>query len=443
MIFNYIHFKDNRKTSVNEIYKYKYYRIFEVNKSCLGGTSTEVKDAIAFWVNYMKKFRGDYKKPAKFIPAGYTYLGQFIAHDLSFDSKTISCKKNKSEDTYNLNTAALDLDSIYRNKDKKKSNFLEADIKFTTHESSKTGKKPLTKAKCPLSDNRNGEHILISQLHIAFQKFHNKIADSILSNSNNTDYYKIYKKIKQEVIWTYQWLIVHDFLLKFVPRQIIDKIKKEGNKFYHPHPKDIKIPLEFSVAAFRFGHSIVKEQYTFSDKNNKRTGKDMKNLLSFSQNQLDWSMFFFDLKEKGTLNYAEYIDPSINNNLHRFPKNNPFFNNANIVGNNLAEMNLNTSNFHKLCSGEYISKRMFPRREIIKLKGAEKYSGNTPLWIYILYEAYHVQGGKKLGPIGSHLVTEVIYELIRIDDNSYLNRQIDWKPRVETFQAFLEYARVY
>src|SRR3546814_12762874 len=47
------------------------------------------------------------------IPAGFTYLGQFVDHDITLDLTSLSDKKRDPLGLENFRTPALDLDSIY------------------------------------------------------------------------------------------------------------------------------------------------------------------------------------------------------------------------------------------------------------------------------------------------------------------------------------------
>lgn len=47
------------------------------------------------------------------IPADYTYVGQFIDHDLTFDATSSAEKRNKVLNLANARAPALDLDSVY------------------------------------------------------------------------------------------------------------------------------------------------------------------------------------------------------------------------------------------------------------------------------------------------------------------------------------------
>ena len=61
-------------------------------------------------------------------------------------------------------------------------------------------------------------------------------------------------------------------------------------------------------------------------------------------------------------------------------------------------------------------------------KELPKFLNDTPLWYYILLEARTLGETKKLGPLGSKIVSEVIIGLLVSDKSSYLNQKPDWKP---------------
>jgi hypothetical protein len=78
---------------------------------------------------------------------------------------------------------------------------------------------------------------------------------------------------------------------------------------------------------------------------------------------------------------------------------------------------------------------------------------NTPLWFYVLREAEVTQGGERLGAVGSHIVCTTLIGQIKADPGSYLNKAGGaWSPaegvklpgnrEVTTIRDFLEFAGV-
>ena len=64
--------------------------------------------------------------------------------------------------------------------------------------------------------------------------------------------------------WHYQWLVVHDYLATVALPGVVDEVVLQGNKLYEKRNGEVWMPLEFSVAAFRFGHTMVRGAYDFN-----------------------------------------------------------------------------------------------------------------------------------------------------------------------------------
>jgi hypothetical protein len=102
-----------------------------------------------------------------------------------------------------------------------------------------------------IGDPRNDENLLVAQTHLAFLKAHNKVIDKVEPD---------FDKARRLVTWHYQWIVLHDFLGRLIDPAALDAVRDDGRKFYVFDP-DAFIPVEFSVAAYRFGHSMVRHEY--------------------------------------------------------------------------------------------------------------------------------------------------------------------------------------
>lgn len=116
------------------------------------------------------------------IPAIYTYFGQFIDHDITFDPSSSLQRMNDPEGLINFRTPRFDLDSVYGSG--------PADEPFQYDEATGglkllTGKgrdvasnQPTTEDDLPrneqgralIGDPRNDENVIVSQLQLAFIK---------------------------------------------------------------------------------------------------------------------------------------------------------------------------------------------------------------------------------------------------------------------------------
>src|SRR5262249_47559843 len=112
-------------------------------------------------------------------------------------------------------------------------------------------------------------------IHALFLRFHNEVARR-LGLTERSDF----QELQRTVRWHYQWLILYDFLPRIVPSEVYtsvlphvkedprstppnpDLLGKEPPilRFYRPRG-EAYIPVEFSAAAYRFGHATVRSQY--------------------------------------------------------------------------------------------------------------------------------------------------------------------------------------
>jgi hypothetical protein len=202
------------------------------------------------------------------ITSGYTYLGQFIDHDLTFDpTSTLEADIDPSA-TVNFRSPRFDLDCLYGAGPDDQPYMYEADgerlIEGVGGDVFRFGERAV------IGDPRNDENHIVVQWHRVMVRFHNKVIGWL---SHDSSIKNRFAEAQRLVRWTYQWLIVHDFL----PRILRDGdwhemlttalTKKNG-----PFGAGIKtqfgepfMPVEFSGCAYRFGHSMVRPSYHLND----------------------------------------------------------------------------------------------------------------------------------------------------------------------------------
>ncbi|HET8960992.1 hypothetical protein, partial [Nocardioides sp.] len=139
------------------------------------------------------------------VPAGFTYLGQFIDHDLTRNPQPLPAGPFDPTTLKNLRTAAFDLDSVYGQGptgDQASKALYEADNKHfrvTEEEDQVNGVPDLVRNEnggALLIEPRNDENLIIAQIHLAVQKFHNRLIDEG-ANFNTA------RRLTQ---WHYQWV---------------------------------------------------------------------------------------------------------------------------------------------------------------------------------------------------------------------------------------------
>jgi hypothetical protein len=120
-----------------------------------------------------------------------------------------------------------------------------------------------------IGDPRNDENLIVAQLHVAFLKAHNALVDQ------GHTFAQAQRLLRQH----YQHIVIHDFLRRVAKPAIVDRILQDGNRWYDPPPGQFFLPLEFTVAAYRFGHSMVRENYDFNLNFNHKDPADLFFLL--------------------------------------------------------------------------------------------------------------------------------------------------------------------
>jgi hypothetical protein len=235
------------------------------------------------------------------IPAGYTYLGQFIDHDISFDPASSLQRQNDPEALIDYRTPRLDLDNIY-GRGPADQPYMFEDDGFTfrlgdplTRNRKKSNARDLPRidGKAIIGDKRNDENVIVSQLQGVFLRFHNVVADrltkgrSAIFDIKNDSPSEIFAAAQRIVRWHYQWVVLHDFLPKIVGESMLYYVLphlRHKSSIYKRKPRlhffnwrnDPFMPIEFAAAAYRFGHSMVRSIYRLNTELGSHATRDEK-----------------------------------------------------------------------------------------------------------------------------------------------------------------------
>ncbi len=437
------------------------------------------------------------------IPAGYTYFGQFVDHDLTFDPVSSLTRHNDPNALVNFRTPRFDLDSLYGEGPIGQPYLYEKDratlrIAINTPVAGEEDLPRLSNdSVAVIPDPRNDENVIISQLHLAMMKFHNKVVAVLkLDNAWQGD---LLKAAQQIVRWHYQWCVLSDFLPRLTglpsiarmpPHVGRGELTHEALNELSRHPlqfedlplangarggqwrKDLRlfkwvhdpfIPIEFSGAVFRFGHSMVRDGYNL----NARGGEidlfnEGRSLAGSKQRPpgmgIDWSLFFdFPNSPWGPHNMtrARPIDTLIAKPLAQLP--------ASVARDgptSLPLRNLLRGRAFDLPSGQAIAVAMGLTKDqilgqgrpfeidhlgignstierggvAVDLKALEAdLQKDAPLWYYTLAEAQAFEHGLRLGPMASCMMAEVFVGLMLADQSSFLNIDPRWAPAAQKF----------
>ena len=374
-----------------------------------------------------------------YVPAGYTYLGQFIDHDLTFDTTSTIDLSDDSHFT-NERTAAFDLDNVYGPGPDAAPYMYKDGIRLVEGDHDL----PRQAGRAIIGDPRNDENSIVCNLQMAFLRFHNAVVDALERRDPSLKgTRRLFDLARMEVRWTYQRVLVEDFLPRIVSNETLkafdvrrdpDALGRSRNeKAFALFTADKRgaIPLEFAGAAYRFGHSMVRNGYRLNDDfaakifvNTKPDADPDDSLVGFAplpvkQVITDWSRFFPDpavptrepgrkddsnattANDRRRLQFAYRIDPTLVNPLATLP---PSVAAGGPV--NLAFRNLMRGRKFELPTGQAVSALLgVPEVDADHLLVRDKSQGNdkqtflplsridpelarnTPLWFYVLAEA--------------------------------------------------------
>jgi Animal haem peroxidase len=375
---------------------------------------------------------GEASPDAVGVAAGWPFFGQLIAHDITADRSPLT-HRAAGERMENFRSPRANLECIYG--DGPVGNpFLyrrddAAKLLLGRNDAGKEADLPRNSEGIALiGDPRNDVHIFVSQLHLAMLGFHNCVVDH-LRQAAAVPESAIFDEARRTMSWLYQWVIVNDFLPRLVGPELVGEIETEGPRHYRPGAA-ARIPLEFADAAFRYGHSQVREKFEL----NSRSGplRLFPDLLGFgpvaAERTIEWERLF-DVPGRPPAQRAKLIDGTLAPSLIALPQA--------ITGEveaeayrSLAGRDLQRGHAYGLPSGESVARAMgemplSPDQTTLRSAG---WSAETPLWLYVLSEAKHIGDGERLGPVGGRIVAEVLIGIIDADPSSYRSRQPDWTP---------------
>jgi hypothetical protein len=363
------------------------------------------------------------------VAAGWPLFGQFVAHDITADRSLLLAHADAGR-VANFRSPRANLECLYG--DGPVGNpFLydradPAKLLIGSNELGAPGDVPRNAQGIALiGDPRNDVHLFVSQLHLAMLKVHNLLVDRLREDGEREPF----DEARRAVTWHYQWIIVNDFLPTLVGEELMDDLLANGARHYHPEG-DTYIPLEFADAAYRYGHSQIRHGYRLQP-----GGPELPlfpDLLGFqpvdASRRVDWSLLFA-FPGGSAPQRSKKIDGKLAHALIELPEA--------ITGEvevdayrSLAVRDLQRGQAYGLPSGEALSRWLGIEpltRDEIGL-GAMDWSGETPLWYYVLKEAEVRAGGERLGPIGARIVAEVLVGIIDRDPESHRSTEPDWTP---------------
>lgn len=424
-------------------------------------TAEEVEGLVAAIADEAFEERDDPSLDNPRIPAGYTYLGQFIDHDVTRDDRALG---DTTSAPTNIRTPRLDLDSVYGGDPKRREevrdpanpdmlrvgkgfgNEHEIDLPRTRQGDSFDNSKAAIPDKAIIGDSRNDENILVSQVHLSFIQFHNAMV-----RDGGMDY----EQARHKTIVAYQHVVLHDFLRRICGDAFMDRMlgSPKERKFDYPGKRGLFMPLEFSVAAYRFGHSMVRPTYRLNKTLHETVGAPPIPIFTPDDARmpdgnlplgslfggrrlpplwtLQWDMF---VEHKGSRpQMSRRIDTKLAPGLKDLPDFRRMDPEMPKSHRSLPFRNIMRGWFAKLPSGQDLC-------AAVGIKPISAATTPVNLWQYVLMEAEEQHGGVQLGDLGAHIVAETFIGLTENSTVSILGKERDEVPLARSFPEFLEVA---
>lgn len=378
--------------------------------------------------------------------AGTTFFGQFVDHDVTFDTSSTMGRPTAPQATVNARTPALDLDSVYGAGPVGSPQLYQAGdrAKFRVESGGLFEDLPrLGDGSAVVADPRNDENLVISGLHCAFLLAHNRAVDLVRAQGAN-DVNDAFSRARTLVTWHYQWLVVREFLPQVIGPALVNDLLVNGRRSYKPAMGAGYIPVEFQGAAYRMGHSMVRPSYranlagdrggpffamifdaAHSDENDP---PDLSGGHRAPRRFIDWQTFFdFDDDE---VRPNKLLDTKISSPLFALPMRAIASRDQPVV---LPQRTLLRHITWMMPSGQAIARTLdvpvLPPGDLQELAGYRlNLEASTPLWYYVLKEAEVQADGRHLGAVGGRIVGEVLIGLLQTDPASYLAQNPAWVP---------------
>ena len=222
--------------------------------------------------------------------AGWPFFGQFVAHDITADRSALRSHVDPSQ-LRNARSPRLDLEGLYGDGPVGHPFLYQRNdpVKLLT---SADGLDVLRNAEgtAIIGDPRNDSHLFMSQMHLAFVHAHNAFVDR--ARAGGVPEEAVFDTAARELRWNYQSVVLHEFLPSLLGSTLLQTVLEHGRRFYRP--REPFMPLEFADAAYRYGHSQIRQAYAVN--HDRQPVPIFPDLMGFRpvarELSVDWTLLF-------------------------------------------------------------------------------------------------------------------------------------------------------
>lgn len=362
------------------------------------------------------------------VAAVWPFFGQFLAHDITADRSPIA-HHAAAAGLRNARVPRVNLEGLYGAGPIGAPFLYEKDDPAKLLLSADGGDVPRNREGIALvGDPRNDVQLFTSQMAVAFITLHNLLVDRLRDDGVRED--TVFAEARRAATWHYQHIIVREFLPGLIGAELTAELIAHGPRFYRVDPDDPYIPFEFADASYRYGHAQIRDRYMI----NPDFGPVpvFPDLMGFGavppEHRVDWTLQI-DVDGSPPAQRAKRIDQLLPGALIALP--------TQVSGSapgddyaSLANRDLQRGQAVGLPSGEAVARRLgVTPLSAEQLALAEHgWTGETPLWLYILREGDVLRDGDGLGPVGGRIVGEVLIGILAADPESFLAVDPTWQP---------------
>ena len=361
------------------------------------------------------------------IAAVWPFFGQFVAHDITADRSPLAHRADPRLVT-NFRSPRANLEGVYG------AGPVGAPYLYARDDPAKLLLGPNGndvprnhEGIALLGDPRNDTHLFMNQLQLAFIALHNRLVDDL--RRRGTSEADLFREARRLATWHYQHVILREFLPSLLGERLADELLEGGARFYRPVDEPY-IPFEFADAAFRYGHSQIRQRYRV----NEGFGPCpvFPDLMGFgpvaAEHRVDWPLHV-DVPGHPPPQRAKPIDGRLPASLMNLPTAISGERQGTVYA-SLANRDLQRGQAVGLPSGEAVAlllglEPLSPEQVGLAEHG---WTAETPLWLYVLKEAEALNGGDRLGPVGGRIVGEVLIGIIDADLESFRGSDPGWTP---------------
>jgi hypothetical protein len=381
--------------------------------------------------------------------AGMTFLGQFVDHDVTLDATSALGTVIDPAGIRNVRTPGLDLDCVYGDGPEASPHLYGADdldhhLVFGRDDNPRDLARTAA-GKALIGDPRNDENVIVAAVQGLFIELHNILMSQVQAGGDTArdvhhcaregiachvwnDHVKPsltgFEEVRRFIRLHYQWIVWNELLDAFVDRACLDNAL-DRHLFGHDAPV---MPVEFSGAAYRFGHATTQFEY--------RLKPDAEPVGLFEtrgfgrrpeSGNLDLDIFF-QTSGGPAAQSARPVGPKLGAPLFSLP----FVQSEMVLAEigetltlpqsqNLAMRNMIRDRYtYQLVNGERVAAKLgtepVETPDVLRCRGITK----TPLWFYALQEA-ETHGRGKLTGAGGAIVATVFANLLKRDPASVLH----------------------